>query len=306
MVDRRTFLLSSGFMLLGGCMERPFVSSENASRPVVSNVHAIAKIEERIGGRFGVALASPDGDLILAHRGGERFAMCSTFKAPLASMLFAAHRAGTVDMFKKFDLKEADRIPYMPFVEKKLAAKEAVSLHELAGAAVMTSDNAAANLILTATGGPEAFTKFVRANGDSVTRLDRMEPELNENLPGDPRDTTTPEAMAKLMHKLAIDAGSLDIDKLTLRKWMEDSKTGATRIRAGLPKGWWVGNKTGTASGGIARNDIAIFRPSTAELSLEPFTLTVYIDRPTATPEQVDAAMAEVTRIVVRLIFGAD
>lgn len=305
MVDRRTFILSSGLLLVGGCVGRSNASDDRSSIPAISNVAAFAEIEERIGGRLGVALVSPDGELILSHRGSERFAMCSTFKAPLASVLFAAHEAGTVDMFKKFDLKEADRVPYMPFVEKKLAEKLPVSLHELAGAAVMTSDNAAANLILKATGGPEAFTKFLRANGDSVTRLDRMEPELNENAPGDPRDTTTPEAMAKLMHKLAVDGAPLDIDKLTLRKWMEDSKTGATRIRAGLPKGWPVGNKTGTAAGGIARNDIAIFKPPTAEFPLEPLTLTVYVDRPTAPPEQVDSAMAEVARVIVRLIFGA-
>ncbi len=306
MVDRRTFILSSGLLLVGGCMARPNVKDDRSPVAAILNVAAIAKIEERIGGRLGVALVSPNGELILSHRGSERFAMCSTFKAPLASVLFAAHEAGTVDMFKKFELKDADRVPYMPFVEKKLAEKLPVSLHELAGAAVMTSDNAAANLILKATGGPEAFTKFVRANGDSVTRLDRMEPELNENAPGDPRDTTTPEAMAKLMHKLAVEGAPLDIDKLTLRKWMEDSKTGATRIRAGLPKGWFVGNKTGTASGGIARNDIAIFKPPTAEFPLEPLTLTIYIDRPTAPPKQVDAAMAEVARVVVQLIFGID
>lgn len=302
MLDRRKFMLSSGLLLISGCMARPNASGESAAKPAILNSPQIAAIEHRIGGRLGVALVETDGTVIMSYRGSERFAMCSTFKAALASVLFAAHKAGTVDMFAKFGLKPADRVPYMPFVEDKLAAKEPVSLHELAGAAVMTSDNAAANLILKAIGGPDAFTKFVRAQGDDVTRLDRIEPELNENAPGDPRDTTSPEAMAKLMQKLVIKDAALDIDKTTLQKWMKQSKTGASRIRAGLPKGWPVGNKTGTAMGGIARNDMAIIWASTAEYAAKPVFLTVYVDRPTAPAKEVDAAMADVARYVVKLI----
>lgn len=302
MLDRRAFMLSSGLMIISGCMAKPSSSGDNTVNEATYDSPQIAVIEQRIGGRLGVALVEADGTLIMSHRGSERFAMCSTFKAPLASVLFAAHKAGAVDMFAKFELKPADSVPYMPYVKEKLEAKERVSLHELAGAAVMTSDNAAANLILKAIGGPEAFTRFVQEQGDDVTRLDRIEPELNENAPGDPRDTTSPEAMAKLMQKLAIEDAALDIDKTTLQKWMKDSKTGASRIRAGLPNGWSVGNKTGTAMDGIARNDMAIIWASTAEYAAKPVFLTVYIDRPTAPAKEVDAAMADVARYVVKLI----
>ncbi len=298
-------MLSSG-LLVSGCMVSPNSNGETRSKSAMVDPPQLAAIEQRIGGRLGVALMDGNGSLIMMHRGSERFAMCSTFKAPLASVLFAAHEAGTVDMFEEFNLKPSDGVPYMPFVEKKLSEKVPVSLHELAGAAVMTSDNAAANLILKATGGPEAFTKFVRANGDKITRLDRIEPELNENAPGDPRDTTSPEAMAGLMQKLLIEGAPLDIDKLTLQKWMKESKTGASRIRAGLPKGWPVGNKTGTAPGGIASNDMAIIWPSTAEYATKPVILTVYTDRPTASAQAVEAAMADVARVVIRLIALPD
>ncbi len=306
MIDRRTFILTSSFLLVSGCMTQPAVSGESPSKPAILSVPEIAAIEKRIGGRLGVALVDGDGALVMSHRGGERFAMCSTFKAALASALFAAHQAGMVDMFAKFDLKASDRVPYMPYVEKKLTAREPVSLHELAGAAAMTSDNAAANLVLKAIGGPAAFTEFIRQNGDDITRLDRMEPELNENAPGDPRDTTSPEAMARLMQKLAIEDASLDIDKLTLQKWMKGSETGAARIRAGLPEGWPVGNKTGTAAGGIAVNDIAIIWPSTAEYAGKPLILAVYVDRPTAPVKAVEAAIADVARIAVRFIALPD
>lgn len=302
MLDRRTFLSSSSLLLISGCMVRPAKGGENTSKPPILNAPEISEIEKRIGGRLGVALVDGDGALMMSHRSGERFAMCSTFKAALASMLFAAHEADTVDMFAKFELKASDSVPYMPFVEKKLAAREMVSLHELAGATVMTSDNAAANLILKAVGGPQAFTSFVRANGDNLTRLDRMEPELNENAPGDPRDTTTPEAMARLLRKLAIEDVASDPGKLSLQKWMKNSKTGGSRIRAGLPEGWLAGNKTGTADRGIARNDIAIIWPVQGDEVDKPVVLTVYVDRPTVHGKQVDAAIADVARVIVPLI----
>ena len=134
-----------------------------------------ASIEKRIGGRLGIALVDREGNLISSHRGNERFAMCSTFKAPLASALFAANARGDVDMDAKFNLKPKDSIPYMPFVQKRLKDGLAVSLGDLAKAAVQTSDNAAANLVLKAIGGPEGFTGFVRSQNDRVTRLDRWE-----------------------------------------------------------------------------------------------------------------------------------
>jgi len=261
-----------------------------------------AAIEKRIGGRLGVALVDGEGNLITSHRGNERFAMCSTFKAALASAMFAAHDAGKLDRFAKFLLKPEDRVPYMPFAEKQLASGTPVSLDLLAKAAVETSDNAAANLVLKAIGGPQGFTDFVRSQGDDITRLDRMEPELNENAPGDPRDTTSPVAMAWLMHKLLIENASGDPDKRTLQDWMKGSITGANRIRAGLPKTWPVGDKTGTASGGLAYNDIAIIWPSSAEFSAKPVILTVYTDRPRASAGKVNAAIADVARAVVRLI----
>ena len=253
-----------------------------------------------------MALVSSEGSLITSHRGNERFAMCSTFKAALASAMFAAHKAGKLDRFAEFQLKPEDKVPYMPFVEKQLAAGAAVSLDTLAKAAVETSDNAAANLVLKAIGGPQGFTEFVRSQGDAVTRLDRMETELNENAVGDPRDTTTPVAMAWLMQKLLVENSATDIDKLTLQNWMKGSKTGADRIRAGLPKGWPVGDKTGTAPGGTAYNDVAIIWPSRAEFSAGPIILSVYTDRPTKPPKVVNAAIADVARAIVPLVALPD
>lgn len=294
MLDRRQLIAGIPLILAAGCMP----GRNQAS--IMSNP-IFASIEKRIGGRLGVALVDYQGNLISSHRGNERFAMCSTFKAPLASALFAAHAKGDVDMHAKFMVKPEDSIPYMPFVKKRLEDGKPISLSDCAKAAAQTSDNAAANLVLAAIGGPKGFTDFIRTSGDSVTRLDRTEPELNENIPGDPRDTTTPVAMAWLMQKLLAGNAVPADHKDMLKDWMIGSKTGANRIRAGLPKGWPVGNKTGTAPGGTAYNDIAIIWPSTAEFGASPVILTVYTDRPTASAKKVNAAIADVAKSIVRL-----
>ncbi len=272
---------------------------------IVSNPE-IARIEKRIGGRMGVALVDNSGALITSHRGSERFAMCSTFKAPLASALFAAHDRGDVDIYAEFQLTRDDLVPYAPIVEKILATGKPTTLIEMAKAAVQTSDNAAANLVLNAIGGPAGFTRFVRTQGDSITRLDRYETDLNENKSGDPRDTSSPVAMARLLQQTLIENSATNMDKQTLQNWMKDSKTGLSRIRAGLPKGWSAGDKTGTAPGGSAYNDVAIIWPSRAEYSAGPVILTVFTDHPAKPAKIVNGAIADVSRAIVPLValFG--
>lgn len=260
----------------------------------------IAAIEHRIGGRLGVALVSNTGSVMLSHRGEQRFAMCSTFKAALAAALFTAHQRGDVNMFTPIELTKNDLVPYAPLVEQRLKAGEPVSLHELAKAALQVSDNAAANLVLKAIGGPAGFTAFARANGDAVTRLDRIEPELNFVTPGDARDTTSPVAMAQLMQTLFLGGATPDASKQTLQQWLQGSTTGYARIRAGLPVKWPVGDKTGTGPNGSAYNDVAILWPSTSGAELAPVALAVFTDRPTATAKQVDMAIADVARIAVQ------
>ena len=150
-------------------------------------------LEAASGGRLGLALFSKDEGLLFAHRGAERFAMCSTFKLALAAM--ALETAGVRE--ERLDFGEDDILSYAPYAKERAQIGWMSGL-EAAHHAVTLSDNTAANLLLARLGGPEAFTAWLRNTGDGVTRLDRNEPTLNENARGDPRDTTTPEAKAEL------------------------------------------------------------------------------------------------------------
>ena len=135
-----------------------------------------------------------------------------------------------------------------------------MTLAEICEAAMIVSDNTAGNLILAALGGPAGFTAYVRSLGDSITRLDRIEPDLNEAAPGDPRDTTTPLAMLGNVQKLVLGDALSAASREQLTKWMLGNKTGDTRLRAQLPAGWRTGDKTGAGERGT-NNDVGVLWP---------------------------------------------
>jgi beta-lactamase class A len=267
-----------------------------ANEEIVSTGHSgIANIEARLGGRIGVTLVDQAGELVLGHRADERFAMCSTFKLPLAAAILHRQEAGSINLDEMIEFSEADLLSYAP-VAKARVAEGQLSIAELAAAIVIMSDNTAANLLLDRTGGPAGFTAFVRRMGNPVTRLDRTEPALNENAIGDARDTTSPAAMSRLVAHLAVGDGLGPASQALLIGWAEESVTGLRRIRAGLPAGWQAGDKTGNCPN--AHNDVAVIRPPGGEA----WVLAVYVDRPAAEMTMVDEAIAEIGTIAARRI----
>jgi beta-lactamase class A len=179
-------------------------------------------------------------------------------------------------------------------VEAALAAgEEAMTVKDLCAAIVTRSDNAAANILLKSMGGPETLTQFMRSIGDEVTRLDRLELDLNSNVPGDPRDTTTPRAMVDSMLRIFTqDVISLP-SRAILIDWMNAANTGRDRLRAGLPRGWQVGDKTGTGPNG-AVNDVAIAYP----LERRPILIAVYMSESKLPLKDLVAAHAEIGGLV--------
>ena len=255
----------------------------------------LAAIEARSGGRLGVALLDAGGKVLAGHRATERFAMCSTFKLPLAAMVLDKARTGQWALGDELPVTDADIVAYAPYVEAQRAKSPPapVTVEGAAAAAVSLSDNTAANLLLDRLGGPQGFTAWLRSKGDTVTRLDRREPELNENAAGDPRDTTTPSAIADTTRRLVTgDAMPVGQQRL-LYRWMENTSTGLKRIRGGLPQGWSAGDKTGSC--GNAYNDVAVFTTDTGAR----FTLAIYLDRPAVKGDDASAIIADATRAVL-------
>ncbi len=166
---------------------------------------------------------------------------------------------------------------------------DGMTLEALCEATVTTSDNAAANLLLGAVGGPAGLTAYLRGLGDDVTRLDRDEPSLNEARPGDPRDTSSPAATAATLQRLALGNALSPPSREKLQRWLRDNRTGGTRLRAGLPAGWEIGDRTGTARNGTS-NVIAVLWPPRGA----PLVVAAFLTGSGAAPAARDAALAEV------------
>lgn len=258
---------------------------------------ALKRIRDRIGGRLGVhALDSQSG-----KRWGidenSRYAMASTFKLPLAAALLWQVDRKAFTLEHSLGIAKKDLLPVSPAVEAKLAAGvDAMTIRELCAAAVTQSDNAAANVLLNGIGGPSALTAFFRTIGDEATRLDRKEPGLNTNLPGDVRDTTTPRAMVdSLLRIFTQDVLSIPSRALLL-DWMIASRTGMDRVRAGLPRSWNPGDKTGTGENG-AVNDLVIAYPP----QRRPVFVAVYMSESKLGTKELAAAHAEIGTLIAKV-----
>lgn len=285
-LSRRLFLSGCGASLLG-CAPR--TRSVDTPLPVSD----LARIEARIGGRLGVCVASA-GRTLFSHRADERFAMCSTFKWTLAAAVFRAAEEARLDLKQEVAFGANDLLDYSPVTRTH---EGRMTVEALADAAVVASDNTAANLLLACIGGPSGLSQFFRSLGDPVTRLDRCEPELNTNLPGDPRDTTSPAAMVHLL-RIVLTADTLSpAHREQLISWMVESRTGAQRLRAGLPHDWRVGDKTGTGHSS-AVNDVAIAWPP----GREPVLISVYLSESQSSLATLNAALAEIGRLVASRI----
>ncbi|MHA6723497.1 class A beta-lactamase [Sphingomonas sp. RS2018] len=257
---------------------------------------AITAAERRSGGRLGVSVADSATGRRYAHRGGERFAMCSTFKFPLAAAVLAAVDAGRLRLDRTVRINRNMLVANSPGVAARIGGTMTVA--ELCAATTTLSDNAAANLLLPMIGGIDGFNAFVRSLGDTATRLDRPEPALNTAIHGDARDTTTPDAMLATMQATLFGPALSPQSRARLTGWLVANTTGATRLRAGLPRGWRVGDKTGTGENGTY-NDISAIWPTPAR---RPILVTCYLTGATGTPKAAHAIHAEVARAVAKAV----
>lgn len=277
---RRSVLAGLGAVALG------------RSVPASAAEDALAAIERRNGGRLGAFAFDTGTGRSLAHRADERFLMCSCFKILLAAAALARVDAGALRLDRRIPYGPAAVTGFAPDVRAHLA-DGGMTLDALCAAAVSHSDGAAANLVLATIGGPSAVTRYLRSIGDDTTRLDRTEPEVNH--PDGILDTTTPRAFAASMRALLLGTALAPGSRALLDGWMQAGTTGAARLRAGIPKGWTVGDKTGT--GPAEANDAAILRAT----GRAPILVAGFYDAPDATDVARDAVLREVGSVAAGL-----
>ena len=264
-------------------------------------------LEARLGGgRLGAFIIDTQTGRTQSYRPHERFAMSSTFKWILAAAVLELSDRGLLSLDDSLRFVEADLLSYSPVLRDRLSragdgASTTISLADLCAAIVITSDNGAANLLMTRVLPPAGVTRFLRKMGDNVTRLDRLEPFLNENASGDIRDTTTPQAMAASLSRVMTGGVLSPRSQNLLAEWLQSSTTGLSRLRAGLPSSWRAGDKTGTGSNG-AHNDVAVVWPPRRR----PIIIVCFISGGSAPSSLRDDVHAEVATLAHRADLGSE
>ncbi|MHC1654087.1 L2 family extended-spectrum class A beta-lactamase [Stenotrophomonas maltophilia] len=302
MLARRRFLQFSG-AAVASSLVLPLLARAAGTTPAVTPTEAaitaardFAALEKACAGRLGVTVLDTASGRRVGHRQDERFPMCSTFKSMLAATVLShAERIPTL-LDKRVPVREADLLSHAP-VTRRHVGKD-MTVRDLCRATIITSDNTAANLLFGVVGGPPAVTAFLRASGDTVSRSDRLEPEMNSFAEGDPRDTTTPAAMAGSLQRVVLGQVLQPASRQQLADWLIDNETGDACLRAGLGQRWRVGDKTGS-NGEDARNDIAVLWPRAGGA---PWVLTAYLQAGAISNEQRALVLAQVGRIADQLI----
>jgi beta-lactamase class A len=294
------FTLTAGSLLAGGALTAGQAAAAPAAQEALPGQARAAKelraLEASFKGRIGAYAIDTGTGKTIVYRSGESFPLLSTFKAVACAA--ALHKARTSEpglMGKVVHWTAAELEENSPVTEQHV--KDGLTVSELCKAAVTRSDNTAGNMVLRQIGGPAGLTRYFRTLKDPVSRLDRWETELNDWTPKEKRDTTTPGAMGRDLRALTAGDALSAKDRQTLNAWLIANQTGDTRIRAGLPKTWTIGDKTGTnATAGLA-NDVAVVWPGK---SAAPIILSIYTNRSASDTAASDKAIASAATILAR------
>ena len=242
--------------------------------------------EQQLNARIGMAVVNAQGEMMFGYRQDERFPLTSTFKVLACAALLDKLQQTGGSLDEHVTIKPSELLDYAP-ITKHYLAPATLSLRMLCAAAVSYSDNTAGNRILAYLGGPEAITHYMRRMGDEVTRLDRVEPTLNEATPGDARDTSSPAKMAAGLQKILTSSSLSPAYRETLTTWMREDKVGDALLRAALPKDWVIADKTGAGGHGSRAIIAAVYPPKQP-----PFYVAMYITQTTAPMKTADATIA--------------
>ncbi|MEU8786642.1 class A beta-lactamase [Streptomyces sp. NPDC048637] len=276
----------------GGSAAAPSPSAKAARPNAAATPYAreFQQLERKFDARLGIYAVDTGTGREVAYNEGERFAFASTFKALAAGAVLRKYSASGLDQVIKYS--KGDLVDHSPVTEKHVGT--GMSLGDLCDAAVRYSDNTAGNLLFKALGGPKGLDADLEALGDGVTRMERYETQLNEWAPGATRDTSTPRALAKDLRSFVLGDALGKGERAQLTKWLRNNTTGGELIRAGMPKGWVVGDKTGAGSTYGTRNDIAVVWPTDAA----PIVVAILSNRTKADADYDNKLIAEAASVV--------
>ena len=258
-----------------------------------------SSLENEYQGRLGIFAIDTSNQYTIEYKSKERFPFDSTFKVNLVGAILKKSESDPDFLTKLVHYTQADlnQSGYAPITSKHL--KEGMTIEELCAAAISYSDSAAANLLIHELGGTLKVTEFARSLGDESFRLDREEPDLNSNIPGDDRDASTPEAMTEDLNKIVLGKVLEPEQQKLIQTWLKQNPTGNERIRAGVPINWTVGDKTGT--GARVMGDIAVLWPP----NHPPLVLVIYFEKLNMDQQFDNKIMAQAARLAIQKLSAS-
>ncbi|HEX5683198.1 MAG TPA: class A beta-lactamase [Ideonella sp.] len=278
--------------LTAAAAPRAFAADRRQSNAIVE----IGKLEAAVGARIGLWVLNTETRETWAHRAAERFPLCGIYKLIACAALLARADQGKVDLWSRIAIDASELLPASP-VTRHHVGKDGLALAHLCEAALAQNDHTAGNLVLQRVGGPEGLTLFMRDQGDSASRSDRPSPAVMEVQAGDPRDTTTPRAMGEHLKALLFGQTLSPASRRLLLAWLLANRTGDDRLRARLPSGWVVGDKTAGGGNGTL-NDVAVIWPP----GHKPLIASVFVTSAPVEVERRNAVVAEIGSLLPGLV----
>lgn len=281
MHGRRSFLKTTGGVALLTAAAPLIVRAANADTSALQAAADPAALEAASGGRLGLYLAHPTHGVVMAHRAREAFPTASTIKFALSAAVLAQADVGALSLDDRIPVREQDVRSGAP-VSGRHVGKD-ITVRDLCRGSMVWSDNPAVNLLLPLVGGEAGLEAFLRRHGDADTNPHRI---------AEGASTTTPQAMAHNLRRFVLEDALSRPSRLQLADWLIENRTGDARIRAGMPQGWRVGDKTGGMQG--VSNDIAILWPLGGG---DPWVLTLYLRDSSLDAAGRDAVLRRATEL---------
>ncbi len=254
----------------------------------------LAMLEMASNGRIGISATNTGNNTQLQYRAYERFATGCTSKVIGVAAILKKSMEDKSLLQQKITYTKNDLTNWNPITEKNMA--NGMTVAELSAAAISYSDNTAMNLLLQKLGGPQAMTAFARSINNKSFRQDHGWPEeALAGAPGDLNDSSTPADMENSLKQLAFGDVLAPAQREQLLTWLKDNTTGNARIRAGVPKGWAVGDKTGTGFYYGITNDIGIIWPP----KCAPIVVAIYFKQNKKDAAKREDVIASATRILL-------
>jgi len=253
-----------------------------------------ARLEEicgRAGGRCGVAVVHVETGRGAAFEGDTPLPLYSVFKLPLAVEVLKEVGEGKLSLDQKVKVEPEETVPGTEENSALWRKSSERPLGELLEYSIARSDNTSTDKMLELVGGPDVVTRRMRALGLQKIEVRSSAREFLKDRDAAHPNTGAAEDLARLL--VMLQKGKLLAPPQTevLLGIMARTVTGDRRLRAGVPAGTPVADKTG--SGPSTTNDVGVI---TLPGDRGHLALAVLLDGSKLPAKQQEDLIAEVAR----------